>query len=221
MTRNTIIKYIRSARSRNRLTICSTRQYWWHNDEISDPVGSQYNEEISDPVLYHLWFDYERIPDEGFRRNVVIPMIWLWAYTWWRVSQKRWNSNDLTMSVYLMKGFAETLEFQWFDYERIPDEGFRRNVGIPMIWLWAYYLMKGFAETLEFQWFDYERIPDEGFRRNVGIPMIWLWAYTWWRVSQKRWNSNDLTMSVYLMKGFAETLVFQSFNYAQNGRMLL
>jgi hypothetical protein len=117
MTRNTIIKYIRSARSRNRLTICSTRQYWWHNDEISDPVGSQYNEEISDPVLYHLWFDYERTPDEGFRRNVGIPMIWL-----------------------------------------------------------------------------YERIPDEGFRRNVGIPMIWLWAYTWWRASQRHWFSNHLTM---------------------------
>jgi hypothetical protein len=173
MTRNTIIKYIRSARSRNRLTICSTRQYWWHNDEISDPVGSQYNEEISDPVLYHLWFDYERtpdegfrrnvgipmiwlyerIPDEGFRRNVGIPMIWLWAYTWWRVSQKRWNSNHLTMSVYLMKGFAETLEFQSFDYMSV-------------------YLMKGFAETLEFQWFDYERIPDEGLRRNTGFLII-------------------------------------------------
>jgi hypothetical protein len=153
MTRNTIIKYIRSARSRNRLTICSTRQYWWHNDEISDPVGSQYNEEISDPVLYHLWFDYERIPDEGFRRNVGIPMIWLWAYTWWRASQKRWNSNHLTMSVYLMKGFAETLEFQSFDYMSV-------------------YLMKGFAETLEFQWFDYERIPDEGLRRDTGFLII-------------------------------------------------
>ena len=32
-----------------------------------------------------------------------------------------------------MKGFAETLELQSFDYERIPDEGFRRNVGIPII----------------------------------------------------------------------------------------